>query len=239
MPKQHKKHAAAKRANHFTGPNINVNRDLMNSTRLTSNMTDSHDMRDLYLEPPARSIDDQVIPRNYISLPFFRKGSYQKTIAYAGGGTEVPVSLLITDFFSGTFVQFFDQYCFSTASVSVSLSDLVYSSSVSADAIKYASAIDFDNAGTGYASAIERFGSYRATAMTPTISQTRVWRPTSKILMSGTGGSRTSGIVREWVDSTYTDISHYGYKGLLYSDPNASANITIIVSVICGFRNVQ
>jgi len=218
--------------------NLAVHRDLMESTRLTSNMVDSHDNRDLFLKPPNQSLDAVTIPRNYISLPFFRKCSYQKVVAYSGGGLENPIALLLTDFgLNAFFIGAFDQYGFFAASVSVSLADVLFSGSISQDSLKYGSAIDFDNVGTGYGPSIERYGNVQITALTPYISQTREWKPTSKPLMQGTGGTRSSAIAREWIDSSYSDIPHMGYKGYLYADSFASANLTVVVSAIIGFRN--
>lgn len=169
----------------------------------------------------------------------WRRLSYGKNVSYSGGSTEIPLSFKLSDFTGYAGPQScFDQYCIHSISVSVSLADVSYSGSVSTDSLRYGSCIDYDNVGTGYGAAIYSFNSYQETFLTPRNAQQRIIFPyVATSTLTNSSAFVAGGVMRQWIDNAFVTVQHNGYKGILYADSFATANVQIFISGIFGFRN--
>jgi hypothetical protein len=209
----------------------------ISEARQTATNQDDFDIQDLSRSRRSLCIT-QTPPKSLSNQIFWTKLVYTKVVAFtASANIEVPISFRLSDFpGSSDFRSGFDEYCLYAVSVSATVTDLLFSSSVSQDSIRYASAIDYDNVGTGYGIGIQNYSSYKATMLSPTNSQTRMIQPCVAAATYAAGSLGPNQVARVWLDSTYTGVDHYGYKGLYYQDSFASGNISLLVTAWVGWR---
>lgn len=188
---------------------------------------------DLKINPP--STKPPKIPKSLRNQLFWISGSYEPGVITLSTSTVVEnnYAALLSNFTGySNLVALFDQYFIAEFSVSFFSQ---YPQGGQGTPCKFYSAIDFDNtANLGTISAIESYGSCQIKEMIGGTVVTRSCRPCVKDTVSNVSNS---GCVRQWIDTSYSSINHYGIRSIA-GVVGATYTILPTISFLICFRNV-
>jgi len=218
--------------------NYNVDRELVNSHKPTGSTTtviasDLMTKRQNFniVQRPPRSLFNQIFWTNMTSESILTSN--------ASAITESNLAFGIGSFPGyTTWLGSFDQYCLYSCVITFSYLQENSAVTSSVQNVVVHTAIDYDNIATIGLSAIQSYSTYSATQLSPGTSLVRYVKPC--IAVSQGGGSSSpalSGVARQWINSAFNAVTHFGLRCILGITNVSTVSITINVTGTFGFRN--
>jgi len=177
----------------------------------------------------------QTPPRNMSNQIYWAQLSYDTQFNVSGTVvSENNFYFRLADFTSASsLATVFDQYCIYGVTMSFSLVNAVN------PILRLYTALDYDSASAIGLSALQGYSSYEQCMLSTSTSHLRFVKPCLAPTISSTTPTDQSALVsRQWLDSNYTSIPHYGIRSIVgIAGVSSTQALEVSVTAICGFRN--
>lgn len=186
---------------------------------------------------PINGLISQRPPQNLGNQIFWWKSSTTTTLTLTSGSApnEVNYSFFLANMPGyAALVTVFDQYCiYSVAAV------FTLGNTASVTSVLLHSAIDFDstnNLGTIFV--MQGYTSHHVTVLNSNgTSAVRYCKPCTAPLALNPSAAQPALVQRNWLDSAYTAIPHYGIRSMFDLGTANSATVNVTFTYFVGFRN--
>lgn len=189
---------------------------------------------------PRPSMWGQRLPRppaDWVNRVHWFTASYETILTPMPTNVESNFAPTVASFtaLNQQLISTFDQYCFEEMSITFLAAPSQASANV--QMVPLYTAIDYDNNTNTGLPFMLGLSSCALCCLSPTTTITRWCQPAiASELLNQSAAAVGAGVMRSWIDSTYLNIPHYGFKTIL-EQSLSNLRISCIVTVLVGCRN--
>jgi len=182
----------------------------------------------------------QKPPRNFFTQTFWAQlTAADSAVTTASSAiTETNYYFAISNFNGGSnYLSAFDQYCIYSVIATFSYGSENATILSNNSNVRVHTALDYDNVVNIGLPSLQTFSTYEAATIAPNTSLMRYVKPCLASYQYNGTSPVSSGVQRQWCDSTSPGIQHYGVRVIMGPTPAGTLNIIHSFTAVCGFRN--
>jgi hypothetical protein len=176
-------------------------------------------------------------PADWVNRIHWFTTTYEAVITTLPTTQETNYSFQASSFtaLAQSMISNFDQYCIEQVAVTFVASPSNASANV--QSVPLYTAIDYDSIANNGLPFLLGFSSMSVCNLTPTTTTVRWLQPAiAGEILSGTPSAVAASIQRNWIDSAFLNIPHYGLRTVL-EQSFANLRISVIITAMVGCRN--